>query len=98
MQNALHAYAQAGAEFASIEASSHGLEQGRLNGCAIEIAAYSNLSRDHLDYHGTLEAYAEAKSRLFSFESLKVAVINIDDAHAKVMLNAAKPIRISRKF
>ena len=90
LQNALHAYAQAGAEFASIEASSHGLEQGRLNGCAIEIAAYSNLSRDHLDYHGTLEAYAEAKSRLFSFESLKVAVINIDDAHAKVMLNAAK--------
>ena len=98
LQNALHAYAQAGAEFASIEASSHGLEQGRLNGCTIEIAAYSNLSRDHLDYHGTLEAYAEAKSRLFSFKSLKIAVINIDDAHAEVMLNAAKPIRISRKF
>ncbi|MFZ0024060.1 UDP-N-acetylmuramoyl-L-alanyl-D-glutamate--2,6-diaminopimelate ligase [Acinetobacter sp.] len=90
LQNALHGYAQAGAEFASIEASSHGLEQGRLNGCAIEIASYSNLSRDHLDYHGTLQAYAEAKSRLFQFESLKVAVINIDDAHAEVMLNAAK--------
>ncbi|MEK5782701.1 Mur ligase family protein, partial [Acinetobacter baumannii] len=42
------------------------------------------------DYHGTLEAYAEAKSRLFSFKSLKIAVINIDDAHAEVMLNAAK--------
>ncbi|WP_180183746.1 UDP-N-acetylmuramoyl-L-alanyl-D-glutamate--2,6-diaminopimelate ligase [Acinetobacter sp. YH01020] len=89
MQNALHAYALEGAEFAAIEASSHGLEQGRLNGCAIEIAAYSNLSRDHLDYHKTLEAYAEAKSRLFQFPSLKVAVINLDDEHAEVMLNAA---------
>jgi UDP-N-acetylmuramyl tripeptide synthase len=90
MQNALHTYALEGAEFAAIEASSHGLEQGRLNGCAIEIAAYSNLSRDHLDYHKTLEAYAEAKSRLFQFPSLKVAVINLDDEHAEVMLNAAR--------
>ena len=90
LQNALHAYAQQGAQFASIEASSHGLEQGRLAGCDIEIAAYSNLSRDHLDYHGTLEAYAEAKSRLFQFSSLKVAIINIDDAYADVMLKAAQ--------
>ncbi len=89
LQNLLHAFAKQGAEFASIEASSHGLEQGRLNGCDIEIAAYSNLSRDHLDYHGTLEAYAEAKSRLFKFASLKVAVINVDDAHANIMLDAA---------
>ncbi len=90
LQTALHEYAQQGAEFAAIEASSHGLEQGRLNGCDIEIAAYSNLSRDHLDYHGTLEAYAEAKSRLFKFESLKVAIINIDDEHANIMIDAAK--------
>ncbi|WP_312326916.1 UDP-N-acetylmuramoyl-L-alanyl-D-glutamate--2,6-diaminopimelate ligase [Acinetobacter sp.] len=90
LQNALYGYVQAGAEFASIEASSHGLEQGRLNGCAIEIAGYSNLSRDHLDYHGTLQAYAEAKSGLFRFESLKVAVINIDDEHAQIMLDAAQ--------
>ena len=90
LQTALHSYAQQGAEFASIEASSHGLEQGRLNGCDIEIAAYSNLSRDHLDYHGTLEAYAEAKAALFKFESLKVVIINIDDEHAQIMLNAAQ--------
>lgn len=89
MQNSLHQFAKNGAEFVSLEASSHGLEQGRLNGCEIEIAAYSNLSRDHLDYHGTLEAYAEAKSLLFKFATLKVAVINMDDAHADVMLNAA---------
>ena len=90
LQNALHQYAREGADFASIEASSHGLEQGRLNGCAIEIAAYSNLSRDHLDYHGTLEAYASAKSLLFKFESLKVAIINIDDEYASIMVEAAK--------
>jgi len=90
LQNALYSYAQQGAKFAAIEASSHGLEQGRLNGCDIEIAVYSNLSRDHLDYHGTLEAYAEAKSRLFKFESLKVAIINLDDAHAQVMIEAAQ--------
>lgn len=90
LQTALHHYAQQGAQFASIEASSHGLEQGRLNGCAIEIAAYSNLSRDHLDYHGTLEAYAEAKSRLFKFETLKVAIINMDDEYASIMMDAAK--------
>jgi UDP-N-acetylmuramoyl-L-alanyl-D-glutamate--2,6-diaminopimelate ligase len=90
LQNALHSYAQQGAKFASIEASSHGLEQGRLTGCAIEIAAYSNLSRDHLDYHGTLQAYAAAKALLFKFASLKVAVINLDDEYAAIMLAAAK--------
>lgn len=90
LQNALYSYAQQGAAFAAIEASSHGLEQGRLNGCHIEIAAYSNLSRDHLDYHGSFEAYADAKALLFKFNSLKVAIINIDDAHAHIMLEAAK--------
>lgn len=90
LQTALHEYAQQAAGFAAIEASSHGLEQGRLKGCEIEIAAYSNLSRDHLDYHGTLRAYAEAKSELFKFPTLKVAIINIDDAHADLMIAAAK--------
>ena len=90
LQNALHAYAKQGAAFVALEASSHGLEQGRLNGCEIEIAVYSNLSRDHLDYHGTLEAYAEAKALLFKFTTLKAVVINLDDAYATLMLDAAK--------
>lgn len=89
LQQALFDYAQQGAKFAAIEASSHGLEQGRLNGCQIEIAGYSNLSRDHLDYHGSLDAYAEAKARLFLFPSLKVAIINRDDDYAHIMLDAA---------
>lgn len=90
LQHALHDYAKQGASFVALEASSHGLEQGRLNGCDLEIAVYSNLSRDHLDYHGTLEAYAEAKALLFKFTTLKTVVINLDDAHAAVMLDAAK--------
>lgn len=90
LQGLLHSYSTQGASFASLEASSHGLEQGRLNGCDIEIAVYSNLSRDHLDYHKTLEAYAEAKSQLFAFPALKYAVINLDDAYAETMLKAAR--------
>lgn len=90
LQQALHDYAKQGASFVALEASSHGLEQGRLNGCDLEIAVYSNLSRDHLDYHGTLEAYAEAKALLFKFTTLKAVVINLDDAHAYLMIDAAK--------
>ena len=90
LQHALHDYAKQGASFVALEASSHGLEQGRLNGCELEIAVYSNLSRDHLDYHGTLDAYAEAKALLFKFTTLKAVVINLDDAHAHLMLNAAQ--------
>ncbi|TCM69114.1 UDP-N-acetylmuramoylalanyl-D-glutamate--2,6-diaminopimelate ligase [Acinetobacter calcoaceticus] len=89
LQELLFSYRQQGADFAAIEASSHGLEQGRLKGCQIEIAGYSNLSRDHLDYHGTLEAYAEAKAALFLSSTLKVAVINADDPYAHLMLDAA---------
>ncbi|MFT4020836.1 MAG: UDP-N-acetylmuramoyl-L-alanyl-D-glutamate--2,6-diaminopimelate ligase, partial [Acinetobacter sp.] len=90
LQNALHQYALDGAKFAALEASSHGLEQGRLNGCDIEIAIYSNLSRDHLDYHNTLAAYAEAKSRLFAFPNLKFAIVNLDDEYASIMLQQAR--------
>ncbi|MEX5538917.1 Mur ligase family protein, partial [Pseudomonas syringae] len=76
LQRELHHYAEQGAQFVALEASSHGLVQGRLNGSNIEVAVYSNLSRDHLDFHGTLESYAHAKAQLFAFQSLKTAVIN----------------------
>lgn len=68
-----------GAKAFSIEASSIGLVQGRLDGTAISYALFTNLTRDHLDYHGTMEAYEEAKSLLFRWEGLKCSVINIDD-------------------
>ena len=63
---------------AALEASSHGLSQMRLNGTRIKIAAYTNLSRDHLDYHLTMEAYLNAKRRLMEWPQLELAVLNSD--------------------
>jgi len=63
-----------------MEVSSHGLVQGRLNGVAFDCALFTNLSHDHLDYHRTMEAYAEAKARLFDTPGLSAAVLNLDDA------------------
>ncbi|MCF9045631.1 UDP-N-acetylmuramoyl-L-alanyl-D-glutamate--2,6-diaminopimelate ligase [Acinetobacter nectaris] len=90
LQNELYHYAEQEAQFVALEASSHGLVQGRLSGSNIEVAVYSNLSRDHLDFHGTLDVYAAAKAQLFQFQTLKTAVINLDDAYASVMQEAAK--------
>jgi len=63
----------------SLEASSHGLAQYRLDGVRIAAGAFTNITRDHLDYHGTMENYAQAKARLFSAEGLSNRVVNIDD-------------------
>lgn len=70
---------EAGAQAFAIEASSIGLEQGRLTGTRLETAVFTNLTRDHLDYHGTFEAYEKAKAILFDWPQLKNAVINADD-------------------
>ncbi len=68
-----------GAECVSMEVSSHALAQGRVNGVRFRAAAFTNLTRDHLDFHGTMEAYGRAKARLFERE-LAARIINIDDA------------------
>jgi len=68
-----------GAAAVAMEVSSHGLVQGRVNAVRFSCAHFTNLSHDHLDYHGTLEAYAEAKSRLFDMPGLEAAVLNVDD-------------------
>jgi UDP-N-acetylmuramoyl-L-alanyl-D-glutamate--2,6-diaminopimelate ligase len=68
-----------GAQAVAMEASSHGLAQGRVNGVAFDCALFTNLSHDHLDYHGSMEAYAEAKARLFDTPGLAAAVLNLDD-------------------
>jgi UDP-N-acetylmuramoyl-L-alanyl-D-glutamate--2,6-diaminopimelate ligase len=68
-----------GAKAAALEVSSHGLLQGRVNGVAFDCALFTNLSHDHLDYHGTMEAYAQAKAKLFDTAGLSVAVLNLDD-------------------
>src|SRR5260221_3610267 len=69
-----------GAEAVAMEVSSHGLAQGRLNGVAFDCALFTNLSHDHLDYHGTMQAYGDAKAKLFETEDLEIAVLNLDDA------------------
>lgn len=70
----------------AMEVSSHSLAQGRVNSVQFDTAVFTNLSHDHLDYHGTMEAYGESKKRLFSMPYLKTAVINIDDDFGKVIL------------
>ncbi|MFC3650203.1 UDP-N-acetylmuramoyl-L-alanyl-D-glutamate--2,6-diaminopimelate ligase [Dyella humi] len=72
-----------GATHVAMEVSSHALEQGRVAATAFEVAAFTNLTRDHLDYHGSMEAYGAAKARLFAWSGLKAAVINIDDAFGR---------------
>jgi len=76
----LAAFAEAGAGHASIEVSSHALDQGRIDGVRLAAAAFTNLSRDHLDYHGSMAAYGEAKARLLAVPGLERRVINADDA------------------
>jgi UDP-N-acetylmuramoyl-L-alanyl-D-glutamate--2,6-diaminopimelate ligase len=68
-----------GAEAVSMEVSSHALDQDRVAGVRFHTAAFTNLTRDHLDYHGTMAAYAEAKARLFAWPALAARVINVDD-------------------
>ena len=69
-----------GAGAVAMEVSSHGLDQGRVNGVAFDCALLTNLTHDHLDYHGSMAAYAAAKARLFDAPGLETAVLNLDDA------------------
>lgn len=75
----LAGFRAAGARAAAMEVSSHALAQERVNGVRFRCALFTNLSHDHLDYHGTMQAYAEAKARLFAMPGLETAVLNLDD-------------------
>ncbi|WP_456267548.1 UDP-N-acetylmuramoyl-L-alanyl-D-glutamate--2,6-diaminopimelate ligase [Kushneria sp. AK178] len=86
LQQRLRELAVAGAGRVALEASSHALDQQRLSGCRIRAAVFTNLSRDHLDYHPGMAAYAAAKARLFQRPELELAVVNGDDALARLML------------
>jgi UDP-N-acetylmuramoyl-L-alanyl-D-glutamate--2,6-diaminopimelate ligase len=72
-------FLEQGAAACAMEVSSIGLDQGRVNGAQFDVAVFTNLTRDHLDYHGDIDAYGEAKERLFSMPGLKAAVVNLDD-------------------
>jgi UDP-N-acetylmuramoyl-L-alanyl-D-glutamate--2,6-diaminopimelate ligase len=75
----LSEFADAEVQACALEASSIGIEEGRLNGARIDVAVFTNLTRDHLDYHGSMEDYAAAKELLFAWPHLRLAVINLDD-------------------
>lgn len=74
-------FADAGFAACALEASSIGLDEHRLDAAPIHVALFTNLTRDHLDYHGSMEAYWVAKRQLFSWPGLRAAVLNIDDLH-----------------
>ena len=79
----LRELADDGAELLVMEVSSHGLDQGRVDAVRVRTAAFTNLSRDHLDYHGDIESYAAAKAKLFAIASLEAAVINTGDEYGR---------------
>lgn len=98
-QKLLHEMILAGCKSVVMEVSSHGLEQNRVKGLDFDIAIFTNLTQDHLDYHGTMESYSLAKAKLFSSLKTeknkekgypKTAIINIDSPFAKTMLLASK--------
>lgn len=76
-----------GAKYVVLEASSIGLDQARLDAIAIQAALFSNLTQDHLDYHADMQAYAQAKARLFKVAGLKFAIVNNDDPSAGLMVH-----------
>ena len=75
----LAAFVAEGAGAAAMEVSSIGLDQERVNGVEFDVAVFTNLTRDHLDYHGSMETYGAAKARLFDLPGIRAAVINFDD-------------------
>ncbi len=87
-------YLEEGAQCVAMEVSSHALVQGRVNGIHFDVALLTNLTRDHLDYHGDMASYAAAKASLFDFDELKYAVLNIDDALGMEILE--KPLKAEK--
>jgi len=90
LQQSIAELRTAGARYVAMEVSSHGLEQGRVNGTQFEVALFTNLSQDHLDYHLTFDAYEAAKARLFDWAGLRHAVINRDDAAGRRLLERVR--------
>ena len=86
LQREVRALLDAGAQALAMEVSSIGLEQGRLSGMKFDVALFTNLTRDHLDYHGTMQRYEAAKALLFDWPTLSHAVINLDDAAGRRLI------------
>ncbi len=95
LQQRLALYRADGAVACAMEVSSHGLAQGRVNGSRFNVAVLTNLSRDHLDYHGDMASYADTKARLFSWPGLEWAVLNVDDAFGQRLESETRPARVA---
>lgn len=91
VQSALARFRQADAGWAAMEVSSHALEQGRVGGVVFDTAVFTNLTHDHLDYHGDMAAYEAAKRRLFLWPDLRSVVVNADDPVGRRLLQDVAP-------
>jgi UDP-N-acetylmuramoyl-L-alanyl-D-glutamate--2,6-diaminopimelate ligase len=87
----LASFVTQGKSAVTMEVSSHGLEQGRVNAVDFKGAVFTNLSRDHLDYHGDMETYLQAKLELFTNPALQFVVVNLDDPVAMRVLQTVSP-------
>ena len=83
-----------GAQACALEASSIGIEEGRLDGARVDVAVLTNLTRDHLDYHGSMDGYAAAKEKLFNWPRLRLAVINLDDPFGRELVQRTTASRV----
>ncbi len=90
LQGRLNDWYRRGARVAAMEVSSHGLEQGRVAGVEFDVAMLTNLTRDHLDYHGTMANYRRAKAKLFDWDSLQWSVLNLDDRFGAALAHKVK--------
>ncbi len=86
-QGALHDFVQAGVKACAVEASSIGLMEHRLEGTRVRVALFTNFTQDHLDYHGSMAAYWQAKLRLFNGEGLQAAAVNLDDPQGVALVD-----------
>ena len=87
-------FREQGAAACALEASSIGIEEGRMNGARVDVAVFTNFTRDHLDYHGSMEAYAAAKEKLFSWPRLRTAIINLDDELGLKLMRETTAMRV----
>lgn len=92
----LSAFEEQGVTCAAMEISSHGLMQDRVKDLSINTAVFTNLTQDHLDYHGSFADYRAAKRRLFTMPSVKAAVVNADDENADVMIDGSDHLNVLR--
>lgn len=91
LQRALRDFADRGFQACAIEASSIGIAERRLDGTRVAVAIFTNFTQDHLDYHGSMDAYWQAKAELFRWPGLRAAVVNVDDVHgASLVANLAE--------